>query len=250
MIEEGLELSGGIRIEEDIEKKAKTVGVKGLDWDKAKELGVWQRISYLFCAVHSSIMAAYKIYGDIDVLMSELGVRRNSIAKAMNDFDVAYERFVKFWSDYYSDKAVHKEIHEEIDNMYHKVMHWAQLPETWQLGDSQRIPSKQATIRINTEDEKVINLFTSVLNSETIGEPCESWCVTKFNTKDKKQETVNTNMDKASAMMVAKRLSADDKENIYTASLIREVTEKRTEVVPFKAYMSNETVGKITKLLD
>jgi hypothetical protein len=54
-------------------------------------------------------------------------------------------------------------------------------------------------------------------------------------------------MDKASALMVAKRLSDENKDNIYSASIIRDLVEKRTEVMPFKAFKANETVGKITQ---
>ena len=54
-------------------------------------------------------------------------------------------------------------------------------------------------------------------------------------------------MDKASAMMVAKRLSSDDEKNIYTASRVRDYTEKRVDVTPFKAYKANKVVGKLIK---
>ena len=55
-------------------------------------------------------------------------------------------------------------------------------------------------------------------------------------------------MDKASAMMVAKRLSADDTTNIYTASMVRDYMERKTEITPYKAYKANETVGRLTKM--
>ena len=54
-------------------------------------------------------------------------------------------------------------------------------------------------------------------------------------------------MDKASALIVAKRLSDENPDNIYSASIIRDLVEKRTEVMPFKAFKGNETVGKITQ---
>ena len=53
-------------------------------------------------------------------------------------------------------------------------------------------------------------------------------------------------MDKASAMMVAKRLSEENPENIYSTAIIRDVVEKKTEVIPFKAFRNNQTVGKLT----
>ena len=60
--------------------------------------------------------------------------------------------------------------------------------------------------------------------------------------------TVEENMDKASAMMVAKRLSSEDSDNIYTASRVREYMERKTDIVPFKAYKENQVVGSLTKV--
>ena len=54
-------------------------------------------------------------------------------------------------------------------------------------------------------------------------------------------------MDKASALMVAKRMSVDDPYNIYTASMVREQMVRSTVVTPFKAFKANETIGRITK---
>jgi hypothetical protein len=56
-------------------------------------------------------------------------------------------------------------------------------------------------------------------------------------------------MDKASAQMVAKRLSADDKENVYIASRILQYTQKVKEVLPEKAYRGNEVIGNTRKVL-
>ena len=102
-------------------------------------------------------------------------------------------------------------------------------------------------IRINTE-EKQYTFRQTVLSGETIGTSTESWCVTKYDTREHKQTTVEERMDKASAMMVAKRMSVDDPDNIYTASMVRDYVERKTEITPFKAYKANETVGSLTKM--
>ena len=87
----------------------------------------------------------------------------------------------------------------------------------------------------------------TTLKEEIVGDDEETWCVTKYDTKKHNQVTVEENMDKASAMMVAKRLSSEDSENIYTASRVREYMERKTDIVPFKAYKANETVGHLMK---
>lgn len=249
MIKEKIKLIGGVEVAEDIKNKMKTVGVRGLDVEKAKELGFFLRISYLLCAAHASVVAAYRIYGQVDYLLSEFGGRKNDIAKAMGIYEKAFNNFINFWTDYYASGKAGVEMGEETENLYHRIMKWAQLPETWNLGDKQRIdePSDVA-LKIQREDNKDLYFHKSIVEQEVIGEPSESWCVTKYDVKEKTQETVNTDMDKASAMMVAKRLSKEDEKNIYTASIVREIMEKRIEVVPFKAFLANETVGKITNI--
>lgn len=249
MIKEALELVGGVEIADDVEKRVMTVGVRGLDADKAKELGLWNRISYLLCAAHSSIMAAYRIYGGVDYLMSELGAKRNQIAKEMNTFEKSVDRFVSFWTGYYAKGDAAKEMNEEVESLYHKIMDWAQLPEYWQLGDNQHTDSKEFALRVQRNGERDLFFHKSVLESEIVEEPTESWCVTKYDDVTKQQTTVEVNMDKASAMMVAKRLSSQDTESIYTASMVTEFVERRTEVTPYKCYKNNETIGKLKKLV-
>ena len=43
-MKEKIELVGSVEVAKDIEKRVETVGVRGLDFDKARELGVFQRI--------------------------------------------------------------------------------------------------------------------------------------------------------------------------------------------------------------
>ena len=243
-----LDLKGSSVVEDDVIKRLRTAGIKGLDFEEAKELGFFQRISNLLCAAHASIMAAYRIYGGVDYLLGEIGGRKNEIAREMNVFERAVDRFIKFWTTYYAHGKVGQEVNEETETLFRHIMEWAQLPYQWNLGDKQRVDDNGADValRLNV-GEKEYTFRVTPLKEEIIGEGDESWCVTKFNRKEHKQTTVETGMDKASALMVAKRLSADDKENIYTASMVREQMVRSTVVTPFKAFMANETIRHITK---
>ena len=39
----------------------------------------------------------------MDYLVDELRARKNEIAKEMNSFDKAFDRFVRFWTSYYEE---------------------------------------------------------------------------------------------------------------------------------------------------
>ena len=243
-----IELNGSSVVEDDVEKKIRTTGVRGLDFEKAKELGFFTRISNLLCAAHASIMAAYRIYGGVDYLLSEFGGRKNEIAREMNVFEKAFTRFVNFWTDYYAHGDAVREVNEETETLFRRIMEWAQLPMAWNLGDPQRVEDNglDVAIRIDTDD-KQYTFRKTVLDGDIVGESEESWCVTKYDTKEHIQTSIEEGMDKASAMMVAKRLSQEDEDNIYTASVVRTYMERKTEVTPFKAYKANETVGRLMK---
>jgi hypothetical protein len=43
--EKALDIIGGVEVAEDIKHRVQTTGVRGLDYEKAKELGVFQRIA-------------------------------------------------------------------------------------------------------------------------------------------------------------------------------------------------------------
>ena len=243
-------LNGASVVADDIEKRLKTTGVRGLDFEKAKELGFFTRISNLLCVAHASIMAAYRIYGGVDYLLSEFGGRKNEIAREMNIFEKSFDRFVKFWTGYYAHGQAGKEVNEETEALFRHIMEWSQLPYQWNLGDPQRVDDNRTDVAIRIETpEKMLTFRTTTVNEEIIGNCDESWCVTKFDQTAHKQECVEENMDKASATMVAKRLSSDDPANIYTASMVREYTERKIEITPFKAYKANETVGRLTKMI-
>lgn len=248
MQNEVIELVGSVDIAEDVHNIIKTVGVRGLDFEKAKELGLFQRISNLLCASHASIMAAYRIYGGAATIINDIGARRNDISKAMNDFEKSFMRFVSFWTDYYAHGQAGREVNEESEALFRNIMDWAQLPLDWQLGESQRKDDNDIEVAIRIEGEdKTYTFRKSTIRDELVGESEESWCVTEYDTKKLVQTTVEENMDKASAMMVAKRMSSDNKDNIYTASVIRDYMQRMTDITPFKAYKNNETVGGLTK---
>lgn len=243
-----LELKAASVVEQDVVKRIKTTGVRGLDFEKAKELGFFMRISNLLCVAHASIMAAYRIYGGVDYLLSEFGGRRNEIAREMNTFDRAVERFIRFWTMYYAHGEAGKEVNEETEILFRRIMEWAQLPYEWHLGDKQRVEDDGVDVALRMEvDGKEYTFRVTSLNDETIGQGDESWCVTKYDLKAHKQTTVETDMDKPSALMVAKRMSDEDKENIYTACMVREEMVRSTVITPFKAFRANETIGRITK---
>ena len=243
-----IELSASSVVADDVEKRIRTVGVRGLDFEKAKELGFFMRISNLLCAAHASVMAAYRIYGGVDYLLSEFGGRKNEIAKAMNDYEKSITKFINFWTGYYAHGKAGQEVNEETEALFRHIMEWAQLPYQWNLGDPQRVDDNgtDVAIRINVND-KTLTFRTTTLQEEIVGQGEESWCVTKYDPKEHKQVCVEDKMDKASAMMVAKRMSDDDKENVYTASMVHETMVRKTVVTPYKAYQGNQTVGQITK---
>lgn len=243
-----IELNDSSVVENDVIKRIRTTGIKGLDIARAKELGFFTRISNLLCAVHASIVASYKIYAMVDYMVTEFNCRKNEISREMNTFEKSFSRFMNFWTSYYASGEAGKEMNEETEILFRRIMEWAQLPFEWNLGDKQRTSDDDTDFAVLVDDKEKLYTFRSSTISEcVIGDEIESWCVTKYDTKEHKQTTIEKDMDKASAMMVAKRLSSEDVENIYTASRIREYTEKRVDVTPFKAYKANNVVGKLTK---
>lgn len=244
-----IQLSESSVVADDIQKKIRTAGVRGLDFEKAKELGFFQRISNLLCATHASVMAAYRIYGGVDYLLSEFGGRKNEIAKAMNDFEKSFTKFINFWTGYYAHGGAGVEVNNETEMLFRHIMEWAQLPYQWNLGDKQRLDDNglDVAIRVAIENDKEYTFRRTEIDGEMVGEVKESWCVTKYDTREHTQTTVNERMDKATAQMVAKRLSDNDPTNIYTASMVREYTIEKMDVTPYKAYRANETVGRLTQ---
>lgn len=248
MLEEKIELTDAAHIEEDVYKKVNNVGVRGLDINKVKELGLFDRISYSLCAMHASVVAAYRIYGDVDYLLSMIGAKKNFIAHACYDFEKSFDKFTRFWTEYY--RSTPKEVSEETESLYHNIMRWAQLPEGWELGDDQRLEDDEdIVIKIERDGGRILNFHRCSVNVQQVEEPKESWCVLMYDDNKKKQTTIHTDMDKASALMVAKKLSNENKEYIYTAACVYDIVEKRTEVTPYKSFVNNNTIGTIKKVL-
>lgn len=248
MLKECIELVGSVDVADDIQKKVKTVGVRGLDFEQAKKLGVFTRIANLITVMHATISAAYMIYGDVDYMIDSISSRKNEIAKQMNVFEKAYDKFFSFWTEYYTVEQ--RTVSNEIEILFHRIMEWAQLPEYWNLGDEQRTNEDDITvaIRIDSEDDDRVYTFRNTsVNVETL-ESEESWGVLCYDPRTNKQTVENTDMDKASATMVAKRLSCENPQYIYTAAIIHDVKERRTDVTPFKAFRNNKTVGKVLKV--
>lgn len=244
-----IELKESSVVADDVQKRIKTTGVRGLDFERARELGFFERISNLLCATHASVLAAYRIYGGVQYMLSEFGSRKNEIAREMNNFEKAFTKFINFWTGYYAHGDAGKEMNEETEVLYRKIMEWAQLPFEWNLGDPQRTKDDnfETAIRVNTNGKEYTFKKTK-LDGDVIGEITESWCVTKYDVREHRQTTVEEQMDKASAIMVAKRLSAQDTDNIYTASVVHEYVERKTDITPFKAFKDNNTIGSLIKM--
>lgn len=247
-MKEHLELNGGVEISKSIEHKIKRVGVTGLDFQKAKDLGFFERISHLLSLVYATNMAAYMIFGEIDYMLSSINGRKHEIAKTLGRYEKAVDHLVSFFTDYYNGKDARKDMSMDTENLYRNLMKWANLPMRWELGDGQFVEDADDDLSIRiVKGEDEYRFYKSLMDVENIEEPKESWCVTQYDLREKTQKTVHTDMDKASAMMVGKRCSAVDKDNIYTASLMRDIVEKRTEVTPFKVFKGGETIGKVIK---
>lgn len=245
-----IEIEGNTEVSEGVDKRISHVGIRGLNIDKVKELGVYDRMSTLLTAYHVSIVAAYRIYGNVLSLMDAFGGRKRDIAKACNDYERAYEKFLSFWSEYYASEAGNKDANRESEKLYHNIMEWAQLPELWLLGEPVRLDTPTDTvIRIDNDDENnVLSLYKCVLNEEIL-ESDESWCISKYEPEKKEQQTIEQNMDKASALMVAKRLSDGDSESVYIVNQVMDLKKTETVVIPFRAFKDNKTVGRADRVL-
>ena len=82
--ENKIDIIGGVEVADDIKHRVQTTGVRGLNFEKATELGVFQRIANLLCVTYTSVIAAYRIYGGVDYLIDQLNARKNEIAREMN----------------------------------------------------------------------------------------------------------------------------------------------------------------------
>lgn len=242
---EVIEIPNGLS--EQVRGIIKTTGISGLDIDKAVELGAIDRISNMLCLMHSCVSVAYRVYGQVAYMLEILHGRKHEINKACNQFEKDFERFMNFWRRTYQTTDGVIEMNGETEKLYHKVMEWAQFPEAWNLGDKQHTEDDTDTLVYVPLEDVDLKLHRTTVEAEALSDPIEKWCVTKLELSTKKQTTVYTDIDKASAQMSAKRLSAEDTENIYTATILHTVDERRTDALPMKAYMCGECVGKVGK---
>ena len=246
--EEIIKVIGGAEIADDVCKRIKTVGVRGLDFDRAKELGVFQRIGNILCVAHTTIMAAYMVYSNIEYIINEINARHKEISREMNLLDKSFERFMRFWSTYYMNDESEREASVEIERLYHQIMRWMQMPETWQLGDEQRTKDETDIAIKMAFNNKVYTLRGINIKSD-VSVDSESWAVIKYDIHTNVQTIVNEDMDKASALMIAKKMSREDTENMYIASTVRDIEEKRVVVIPFRAFNNGGVIGDVVKTI-
>lgn len=235
----------------DVERKISSVHVEGLSLEKARELGFFSRISNLLCLIHVTSRVSFRIFGSVESLLRDGAGYKHEIAREMNLLEKAYKRFFNFWTGYYASGNAGVEANEDSEHLFRLCMDWAKLPYNWTLGDPQRIQEKidNTVLCVNYKD-RALDFNTTILSEETIGDVEETWCVTKYDPREFKQVTVETDMDKASAVMVAKRLSQEDDKCIYTASVIQTRTVKQEIVKPSEAYFYGNNVGKVEEIVN
>ncbi len=244
-----IELHCSVDVEKDVERRIKNVGVRGLRIDVAKEMGVFNRISMMLCVMHASVAAAYRAFGNIEALIDSFGGKKNDIAKACSDFHKSYEKWLKFWSNYYADENSVGSINNETEALYHEIMRWAQVPEVWHLGDDQRLhDDTDVVIKIEDVFDSVLKFYQCTID-KNVNTVDESWCVMKYDTHLQKQYCIETDVDKSSALMIAKRMSADDPSNVYVTSQVIDIEKEETVITPFKTFVNSMEVGKNVEYL-
>jgi hypothetical protein len=133
-------------------------------------------------------------------------------------------------------------------------MRWAGLPVRWELGQRQdAVGDREPLIEIE-RDDRIWRLYRDVAERELTEDEetdREEWAVFSSNRPEDKETMtcVERGINKADASMVAKRMSANDPERIYTVCRMQVVKERRLEVIPFRAFLSGQTIGSIKKVL-
>lgn len=242
--DEVIEIPNGLS--EQVRCAINRAGVAGLDVEKANELGAIDRISYMLCLMHACISVSYRVFGQVDWMLNMLHGRKHLISRACNQFEKDFTSFLNFWRQQgFQTKDGTLEMNTETELLYHNVMRWAQLPEQWSFGDKQLLDDDyDVLVKVDMPDRE-LKFHRTTVESEPLADVSDTWCVTKLDIKTKKQETVYQDMDKGSAKMCAKRLSSEDAENVYTASILRTYEERRTEALPMAAYQGGSEVGRI-----
>lgn len=247
-MEEYIEMKNSVDVSERVEQKIRNVGVKNLDYKTARELGIFERISYLLCAMHQCVTAAYQIYGLVDNTLSMIGGKKAEIKKTCTDFEKSFSRFNSF---FIGDKHVidEKAMIQETDAFFEHIMRYLDIPVEWVAGQPNRTECKtDIAIRIEREEGSDLTFHRCEVYNEPMKEPVEKWCVTMYNERERKQEAIYTDMDKATAIMSAKRSSANDPDNYYTASILIERDERKIDVTPYQVFRENKSVGTIKKM--
>ncbi len=218
------------------------------DPQKVKELGVIDRVSNLVCAIHCLDSVAYRMLGEVEELFEAAGSKNHIVKKHLADMHKAYEKFQSFFRGYQSPEA-QKEMAREIDNLFHQMFRWCELPENWQYGDKQKTERPTQPMIIIDEGDREIRLSTEILKSQILEGPTEDYCVVRYETKTKDREAVGYGLSKADAQVIAKRASANEEGDAYhILAIVREQTEKRIEYIPVKAYRKGDTVGSYRKV--
>ena len=249
--EEVIELRASEQARRQIMNRVIRAHVEGLDEEALDKLGFYDRISMLLSGMFTLQAVAYRLYGGIQYLLETIDANnKREIRVACNSFQQAYDSYLGFWSKYYMTRdGAQMEMNNESEALYHQFMRWAQLRESWSLGDPQRCEDNtESLMEYDAGDfNTLLKFYTSILNSEIVEEEKETWMVTRYNRNERKQFVVEEGLKKADAQMVAKRLSDNDKGNVFIVSKIRTYTEKKTEAIPFKAYQANKLVSSIRK---
>ena len=173
MKDEVIDIPNGLQ--EDVKRIIKKVGVYGLDVEKAQELGVIDRISYMLCLMHTCISTGYMIYADVGYMLDTLHGKKHEISKACNQFERSVEKFMAFWSSNYQTLQGVREMNRETDTLYHLVMKWAQLDEQWELGKPIHVENDTDTfVKVDLGDRDLKIKRTTVESRMTFAFPLDT----------------------------------------------------------------------------
>ena len=224
--------------------------VRYFDMARAQELGLFSRVSTLLCAMYGLTAVAWRIYGEVDYWFSVAGCKRHEIKKACSDFEKEYDAWYRFWRSYQTVQGV-QDLNAESEDLFMQYMRWIGIPVSWKLGDDQHLPAETEPLIEVDRGEKIWRLYRDVAERERVGDTEESWCVMVADSDGGSHvmRSVETGMDRSSAQMSAKRMSANDPSRLYFAYKTETFTERRTEAVPYKAYEGGNVVGSIKRVI-